>query len=80
MPEPMTAYVFVGPNGLRALTDDRSGQKLPPHKGPWKPSKTVESLLISEEYPVDRGPHVNETDALAAIRSQGYYLVTGYMD
>jgi hypothetical protein len=49
-----------------------SGNNLPADSGPWTPFKSVEMF---KGYPVPR-IGVEESEVLAAIKSQGFYLTT----
>lgn len=60
--EPLEAWCFVGGNDLWALTDDRSGAKLPAEHGPWRMLKPI--LLTGSEP--------DEQEAAALIRQYGY--------
>ena len=67
----MIYYVFKAPAGLgMAITDDKSGAKLPPHRlGGWKFQRTL-------SLEKDDGPRIgfSSEEIVAAVEKNGYLV------
>jgi hypothetical protein len=67
----MTKYHVFKPKtsaGRRAVTDDKSGAKLPTEFGPW---------VLEKEIDLQPGEHrigASANDIMAAVKKDGYYM------
>jgi hypothetical protein len=76
MENAMRVNIFQGTGGLYGFTPQANGANLPAENGPWRSFKSVEMF---PDHPAHR-IGVDETEVLAAIERQGYYITDARID
>jgi hypothetical protein len=79
--DPMDVHIFKSQSegDLYGFTPEPSGDNLPADRGPWAPWSDRGSIQIFEDHPRPR-IGINEADILAAIKSQGFYLINARIE